>query len=88
MVLVGWASFTAGTAGVCGEPEAPADERVGRTVAATGASPVTATYVYTRSVLGFDTAPTDAGVYVLTLTVASGSGASTVAELLLAAFVV
>jgi hypothetical protein len=86
--LFGWAAWTVGTNGVSANLKLRQTDTSGSTRAATGALTETAGNLYSHSVIGFDSAPTAAGVYVLTLTVASGSAASTVSAVELLALVV
>lgn len=59
----------------------------GTTVAATGATTVTAANLVEMSVKGFDATP-GVGVYVLTLLIGSGADTSTVSALSLKAIVI
>lgn len=86
--LFGWAAFTVGTNGVSANLKLRQTDASGTTKAATGAMTETAANLDARSILGFDAAPPAAGVYVLTLTVASGSAPSTVSAVELVALVV
>lgn len=75
--LHGWAAFTVGTNGVSATLKIRQTDASGTTVASTGALTVTAANLVAFDVLGADAAP-GAAKYVLTLTVGSGSAASTV----------
>jgi hypothetical protein len=85
--LHGWAAFTAGTNGVSATLRIRETNVSGAVVASTGAVTVTAASLYALDVLGADAAP-GVNVYVLTLTVGSGSAASTVSALHLSATII
>jgi hypothetical protein len=88
--LNGFAAFTIGTAGVSGNLKIRETNASGTTVAATGivnAGVWAATQLTTLVALGFDAAP-GVATYVLTLTVGSASGASTVSGVHLSAVVI
>jgi hypothetical protein len=77
--IFGWAAFTAGTAAVSATLKIRQTGTSGTTIATTGAVTVVATDLYSLPVFGVDTSPTLPGqVYVLTLTMGSGSATSTV----------
>src|SRR6266516_4570077 len=76
--LFGWAAYTVGTNGVSANLKIRQTDASGSTKAATGALTVVAANLAHATAIGFDAAPTAAGVYVLTLTIGSGSAASTV----------
>lgn len=89
IVLIGWYSVTAGTNGVSLVTKLRRTDTSGATVATSGAITAVAASLYTQSIVGFDTGPTMPGqVYVMTLTVASASAASTVSAAGLVALVV
>jgi hypothetical protein len=87
-----WAAFTVGTNGVSVNLKIRRTDASGSTRAATGAvneGVTAATQLGYRYAQAFDTGPTMPGqVYVATLTVASGSAASTVSAVSIAALVV
>lgn len=85
--LDGWAAFTVGTSGASANLKIRQTNVSGTTVAATGATTVSAGNLYETSVKGFDATP-GVGVYVLTLTIGSGAAASTVSALQLKAVLV
>lgn len=85
--LHGFAAFTVGTSGVSATLRVRQTNVAGTVVATTGAVIAAATNLLAMNVLGLDAAP-GVGVYVLTLTVGSGSAASTVSALHLAAVVI
>lgn len=85
--LHGWAAFTAGTNGVSANLRIRETNASGTIVAATGAVTVTAANLYAMDVLGADAAP-GVVLYVLTLTVGSGSAASTVSACHLSATII
>jgi hypothetical protein len=88
--LQGFAAFTIGTNGVSGNLKIHQTNASGATVAATGALTAgvwAATQLAELVVLGFDAAP-GVATYVLTLTIASGSAASTVSAAHLSAVVI
>lgn len=82
--LEGWAAFTVGTNGVSANLRIRQTDASGTIIAATGATTVTAADLRSLVALGFD-ATAGVSVYVLTLTVGSGSAASTVSGVLLRA---
>lgn len=86
ILLQGYCAFTAGTNGVSANVRIRRTDASGTIVKASGAVTVVAASLYDRSIEAFDTGPTLPGqVYVLTLTVASGSAASTVSAVTLMA---
>lgn len=88
VLLLGYAAFTVGTNGVSGTLRLRQTDTSGTVVTSSGAVTETAANLDARSIVGFDTAATVGGVYVMTLTVASGSAASTVSAARLVALVV
>jgi hypothetical protein len=77
--LEGWAAFTAGTNAVSANLKIRQTGTSGTTIAATGATTVVATDLYSLVLRGLDTAAVLPNqVYVLTLTMGSGSASSTV----------
>jgi hypothetical protein len=87
--LFAQASWTVGTNGVTGLFEIRKTTNTGTLVGTTGALTVVATNLRSDSCIGIDTSPTLPGqVYVLALTVGSGSAGSTVGFVRLAALVV
>jgi hypothetical protein len=87
--LVAWAALTVGTNGVSVDLKIRQTDTSGTTIADSGAVTATAANLITVSAHGFDTAGVLPGqVYVATLTVASGSAASTVSAVYLRALVV
>lgn len=86
--LYGFAAFTVGTNGVSGNLKIRQTDASGTTKGATGATTVVAANLVSRSVQAVDLAPVGAQVYVLTLTVGSGSAASAVSAAQLVAIVV
>lgn len=86
--IMGWAAYTVGTSGVSVNLKIRQTGTSGTTISATGALTKSAGSLYADDVRGFDTSPPTAGVYVLTMTVASGAAASTVSACQLAAWVI
>lgn len=82
IIVMAWVAFTVGTNGVAANLKIRRTNASGTTQAATGVvneGVTAATQLGYRYAQAFDTAPTMPGqVYVATLTVASGSAASTV----------
>jgi hypothetical protein len=77
--LEGWAAFTAGTNAISANLRIRQTGTSGTVIAATGATTVVATDLYALTCRGLDTAAVIPGqVYVLTLTMGSGSATSTV----------
>jgi hypothetical protein len=85
--LHGFAAFTVGTNGVSANLRIRQTDASGTIVKATGAVIAVATNLLAMNVLGLDAAP-GIGTYVLTLTVGSGSAASTVSAVHLSATVI
>ena len=85
--LHGFAAFTVGTNGVTANLRIRQTDASGTIVKATGAVIAVATNLLAMNVLGADAAP-GIGTYVLTLTVGSGSAASTVSAVHLSATVI
>lgn len=76
--LFGWAAFTVGTSGVSAQLRIkPTSTSQGAKVN-TGAVTVTAGNLYELTAIGFDSAPADGQLYIMSLTVASAVAASTV----------
>lgn len=89
VVVVGYAAFTVGAAGVSARLRIRRDSVAGTTVKDSGAVTVTAADLRGDTIVGLDTGavfPNE--VYVLTLTVGSGAAESTVSAVSLAAIVV
>jgi hypothetical protein len=87
--LFGWCAFTAGTNGVGATLQIRQTNASGSSKVSSGALTVVATKLYAPSVFTIDTAPGSATqVYVMTLTIASGSAESTVSQARLVALVV
>jgi hypothetical protein len=85
--LHGFAAFTVGTNGVSANLRIRETNVAGAVVQATGAVIAVATNLLAMNVLGFDATP-GVSVYVLTLTVGSGSAPSTVSAVHLSATVI
>lgn len=82
------AAFTAGTNAVGGQLKVRKTDASGSTLVDTGAVTVVATKLYAPALHAWDTGPSLPGqVYVLTLTMASGSAESTVSAVRLSALV-
>lgn len=89
IVLYGFAAFTVGTSGTAVQLRIRQTDTSGTVVKASGATTRTAANLGSMSILGVDTAPVLPNqVYVLTMTVTSGSAASTVSAAELVAVVV
>lgn len=89
VVLFGWCAFTAGTNAVGGQVKLRKTDASGSTLVDSGAVTVVATKLYAPSVVAVDTSPSLPGqVYVMTLTMASGSAESTVSAVQLHALIV
>jgi hypothetical protein len=88
VVLIGYAAFTVGTNGVSANLKLRQTNTSGTTIKASGAVTETAANLDGRSIAGVDTAGTAGAVYVLTLTVGSGSAASTVSAVSLIALAI
>lgn len=78
VALVGQVGYTVGATGASGRVRIRQNSVTGPVVADTGAVTETPANVDNHVAVGFDTAPVDAGVYKLTLTVASAVTASPV----------
>lgn len=76
--LSGWAAFTVGTTGNASTLRIRQTNVAGAVIASSGAVTRTAANLVEQSVAGVDTAPLGPRVYVLTLTVAAATAASTV----------
>lgn len=88
-VIVGWCAVTAGTNAVGAQLQIRKTDASGSVLADSGAVTVVATKLYAPMVFGVDTAPSlPSQVYVLTLTMASGSAESTVSAAKILALVV
>lgn len=89
VLVVGWCAFTAGTNAVGGQLKLRKTDASGSTLVDTGAVTVVATKLYAPMVFAVDTSPSLPGqVYVMTLTMASGSAESTVSAAQILALVV
>ena len=91
VILNGWAAYTIGATPTSCQLRIRQTSVAGTVKADTGAMTGghnTAAFLVADDVNGFDTAPADAQIYKLTLTVAGGSSASTVSAVYLAATVV
>lgn len=88
VILFGWCAFTVGTSGVSANLKIRQTGTSGSTVVATGAQTVTAAGLIETGCQGLDVTPATAGVYVLTLTIASGAAPSTVSATQLFALLV
>lgn len=89
ILLVGWAAFTVGTNGISALLGIRRTNTTGTIVGAGNAATVVAANLANLSVFGFDIGATLPGqVYVLTLTVGSGSAVSTVSAAQLTAVVI
>lgn len=89
IALFGWVAYTAGTNAATGTLKLRQTSTTGATVATSPALVIVATDLYTQDIIGIDTSPVIPGqVYVLTLTVASGSAISTVSAVGLVAVAV
>lgn len=87
--LFGWCALTAGTNAVGATLQIRQTNASGSSKVTTGAVTVVATKLYAPSVFTIDTAPgSSTQVYVMTLTMASGSAESTVSQARLMALVV
>ena len=86
--LAGWAAFTVGTSGTTVQLRIRRGTVSGAIVANSGACNDAAGVVDERNCHGFDAAPGDGQVYVLTMQVAGGAAASTVSAVELAAIAV
>jgi hypothetical protein len=89
VIILGFAAFTVGTNGVSVLAQIRQTNAAGTSKGSTGAVTATAANLSMRELIAIDTAPVLPGqVYVMTLTVASGSAASTVSQARLVALVV
>jgi hypothetical protein len=88
VMLFGWATYTAGTSGISAILGIRQTNTTGGIIAVSNATTVVAASLYDENAQGFDTAPPAAGVYVLCLTVGSGSASSTVSSCSLFALVI
>lgn len=89
VVLFGYAAYTVGTDGVSVVTRIRRTDASGTIVKASGALTVTAAQLHDSAIAAVDTGITPLNqVYVMTLTVASASAASTVTAVTLAALVV
>lgn len=87
--LRGWAAFTIGTNGVSWNLKIRQTNTSGATIAASGVIALAAASLASATIIGNDTAAVIPGqVYVLTLTIASGSATSTVSGCALEAEIV
>jgi hypothetical protein len=87
--LFGWAAFTMGTNGVGATMKIRRTSTAGTTIASSGITLGVATGIYQPAIMGIDPNPVpNTTVYVLTLTIASGSAASTVSAVNLTAVAV
>ena len=86
--VVGWAAFTVGTSGTTVQLRIRRGNVAGTIVANSGACNDAAGVVDERNVHGFDAAPADGQVYVLTMQVANGAAPSTVSAVELAALAI
>jgi hypothetical protein len=85
ILVVCQAAFTVGTAGVSARFRIRQTNVTGTVVGDTGAITETAANLDSATVAGFDTAPPAGRIYKVTMIVASGSAASTVSALTIAA---
>jgi hypothetical protein len=91
VLVLGWAAYTIGATGVSCQLRLRQTNVAGTVVSDSGAQTGghnTAGQLVSDDINGFDTAPPAGGVYVMTLQVASGSGASTVTRALIACMAV
>lgn len=86
--LRGFVAFTVGTNGVTAKLDIRQTGVAGAIIATTGLLTVVAANLVTFSVQGIDTAPLAAGVWILALTIGSGSAASAVSAAQLEALAV
>lgn len=86
--LRGFVAFTVGTNGVSAKLDIRQTGVAGAIIATTGLLTVVAANLVSFSVQGTDTAPLAAGVWILALTIGSGSAASAVSAAQLEAFAV
>jgi len=79
VLVIGYAAWTVGTAGVSGTFRIRRDSITGTIIKASGAKTVVAAALHDECIVGIDASPTFPNeVYVLTLQVGSASGVSTV----------
>jgi hypothetical protein len=78
VILVAQAGFTIGANGVTASLRIRQTGTSGSAVGSSGPVTVVAASAYSSGIVGIDTAPLAAGVYVLTLTVASATATSSV----------
>jgi hypothetical protein len=77
--LFGWAAYTMGTSGTGATMKIRRTNTSGATIVTSGITLGVATGIYQPAIMGFDPNPVpNTTVYVLTLTIANGSAASTV----------
>jgi hypothetical protein len=88
VLVLGWAAFTVGTAGVSAQLRVRQTAVNGTLVVAGAAVTETAANLDNGTVVGFDAAPAAGQVYKLTLTVASANAASTVSAVELVAIAI
>jgi hypothetical protein len=88
VLVIGWAAFTVGTAGVSAQLRVRQTAVNGTLVVAGAAVTETAANLDNGTVVGFDAAPAAGQVYKLTLTVASANAASTVSAVELVAIAI
>lgn len=89
VLLIGFCTLTVGTDGVSIVTRIRRDSVAGTAIVASGATTATAATLVDRTIVGFDTGPTFPNeVYVMTLTVASASAASTVSAVCLTGIVI
>lgn len=86
--LEGFVAFTVGTLGASAKLDIRQTGTSGAVIATTGATTVTAGDLYTISIQGLDTGPLSAGVWILALTIGSGTATSTVSATQLFATVI
>jgi hypothetical protein len=87
--LFGWAAFTMGTNGTGATMKIRRTSTAGATIASSGITLGVATGIYQPAIMGIDPNPVpNTTVYVLTLTIANGSAASTVSAVNLTAVAV
>lgn len=85
VLLFAWATYTVGTNGVTGRLRIRQTDVAGTVKLDGGALTRVAAQLVDDAVHGFDSAPADGQIYKLTLTVGSGSAASTVSAVSLVA---
>lgn len=84
VLLIGWAAYTVGTAGVSVQLQIRQTSVSGTVKANSGAVTRTAANLAEQNVFGFDAAPAAGQIYKLTMTVASATAGSTVSAVELA----